>query len=364
MIQRQRTDPSAPISKGALRLVAVVLAVALVLVVVWVTATRLVGPGGDALAPECQADRAAPSPTVAPTAVTYDAVFTGDPTGATDVTSELQAFLEGHDGQHVALAQDGVYQVTSVRFTATSLTVDFRGSRLEASVPDVHGILRVQDLSAIVLNDPYVVGTGYAWEATLGDPADNQDALQQQHGIQVDGGSQITIDRPITRDTRGDGIYIGYQAGVNEPAVGVVINDPDVERASRNGISPVAGQVTVVGGRIARAGLFGIDFEPNNDVGANSIDGVIRGVDIRQVTDLPATASHASAPYAIAAAGYSTATKRGLRIEQVTGEDLRMTVRDTEVVVICSNVSDTATTADFPGVGSLVFSGNVGITKQ
>ena len=45
----------------------------------------------------------------------------------TDVSEELSAFLEAHDGQRVALAVDGVYKVTRVPFTARDLTVDFRG---------------------------------------------------------------------------------------------------------------------------------------------------------------------------------------------------------------------------------------------
>ena len=64
--------------------------------------------------------------------VPYDAVFTGDATGATDVTAALKAFLESHDGQRVALAVEGEYSVTQLSFTANNLTVDFRGSRSRA----------------------------------------------------------------------------------------------------------------------------------------------------------------------------------------------------------------------------------------
>ena len=307
---------------------------------------------------------AKPTVSSAPPSATYAAVFTGDATGVTDVTAPLKAFLEGHDGERVALARDGIYRVTSVGFTARDLTVDFRGARLVAAVPGVSGILRLATVTNVVLNDPEVEGTGYRWAATLGDPADNQDALQNEHGIHVDGGSNIIINRPMTRNTRGDGIYVGYQAGKNLPATGVLINDPDIAQASRNGIAPVAGQVTIIGGRIDRTGLFGIDFEPNDDVGANSIDGLVSGVDIRRVTDLAATASHASGPYAIAAGGYSDASKLSMRVANVTGDRLRMTVRNTTSVVVCDNVSDSETTADLPGSTSVVFVGNVRITRE
>jgi hypothetical protein len=310
-------------------------------------------PSTDARAPGAPASEAA-----------YDAVFTGDATGKTSVTSALREFLSSHDGQHVALAVDGIYKVSSVAFTAHGLTVDFRGARILAASSQGQPLLRLVDSTDVVLNDPYVVGTGYAWEATAGDPADNMDALQSEHGIHIDGGSHITLNRPVTRRTRGDGIYIGYQSGSYLPATGVVINDPDIRRASRNGIAPVAGQVTIRGGRIARTGLFGIDFEPNDDVGAGSIDGVVDGVDIRQVTDLPGTASHASGPYVVAAGGYSDAPKARIDVRNVTGDRLRMTIRNTMAVVVCGNVSDEPTTVDITGATDVTFYGNVRMTRQ
>ncbi|MEW6224328.1 MAG: hypothetical protein AB1627_06835, partial [Chloroflexota bacterium] len=55
----------------------------------------------------------APAPTATPpSGTTYAAVFSGDATGATDVTSALRSFLQSHNGQRVALATNGVYKVT------------------------------------------------------------------------------------------------------------------------------------------------------------------------------------------------------------------------------------------------------------
>ena len=263
-----------------------------------------------------------------PSPITYDAVFTGDATGATDVATSLIGFLESHDGQRVALAPNGVYLVSSVVFTARDLTVDFRGARLVAAPPGGRAILRLTDASNVVLDGPSIVGTGYKWEATAGDPAENQGCAPERARIDVHGASAPLINRPVTRDTRGDGIYVGYDAGKTAPATGVVVVDPDIQRASRNGIAPVAGGVAVVGGSIARTGLFGIDFEPNDDVGAQSIEGVVTKVDIRNAADLPSASSHASAPYAIAAGGYSSANKRSIWVEDVTGDALRMTFRE------------------------------------
>lgn len=302
-------------------------------------------PSGSQLPPD-------PSPSAGPG---YAAVFDGDATGATDVTVELGAFLESHDGQRVALAVNGVYQVTHLSFSATDLTVDFRGSQLKGTLRGAHGILVVRSGSGIVLNDPYVVGTGYEWIG--GD--ENPD--QWEHGIEIDSGSDITINNPKTRDVRGDGIYVGFVAGQNRPATGVVINNPDLQRSSRNGIAPVAGEVSILGGSIQDSGLHGVDFEPNNDEGAESIIGLVRGVDIRRAEGLDVFGLHG---YAVAAAGYSTRTKPSLVIENLTGDQLDIAIYNTASVVVRGNVSDTATTAGFWDSGAVIFEDNVRITKR
>ena len=118
---------------------------------------------------------------------------------------------------------------------------------------------------------------------------------------------------------------IGYSSGNNQPAKGVVINDPDIERASRNGIAPVAGEVTIQGGHIDRVGLHGVDFEPNDAVGATSIEGTVNGVDVRRHGDIPGIESSS---YAVAAGGYSDATQAAILVEGLTGDNLRMTIRN------------------------------------
>jgi hypothetical protein len=276
-------------------------------------------------------------------------VFTGDATGSSDVTSSLRAFLQANNGNQVALAPNGIYRVTQLSFTASGLTVDFRGARIQGSLAGAHGILRLTNATNVTLNDPAVTGTGYGWV----------DALQNEHGIQIDGGSDIAINRPVIRNTRGDGIYIGYNPGYTSPARRVVINNADIERASRNGIAPVAGQVTISGGHIAWVGLHGIDFEVNDALGAASAVGVVDAVDIRHYGDLPVETSS----YAVAAGGYSNATKPSMVITNLTGDVLRMTIRNTASVTVTGNVSTTITTADFPGSGSVTFSSNTRITR-
>ena len=280
------------------------------------------------------------------------AVFAGDATGATDVTAALRTFLQSHNGQRVALATNGIYKVTQLSFTASGLTVDFRGARIEGSLVGAYGILRVQTSTNIVLNDPHVVGTGYIYTAST----------QWEHGIHVDGGSNITINNPVIRNTRGDGILIGYDPGRNLPPTGVVINNPNIERAARNGIAPVGGEVTIRGGHIAYVGLHGIDFEPNDAIEAASIRGVVDGVDIRRYGDLPAVGYPG---YAISAGwGYLSTTKPSLLIQNNTGAVLSIVVMNTGTVRVLNNTSDAAAIAEIITSTNVTFSGNVRITRQ
>ena len=186
--------------------------------------------------------------------------------------------------------------------------------------------------------------------------------LQQEHGIHIDGGSDITLIRPFTRQTRGDGIYVGFQEGKNEPPVRVVIKDPDIQYASRHGIAPVAGQVTIEGGHLDHVGYHSINFEPSTAVEATSIRGVVEGIDVRHHGELASN----SAGYAVAAGGagryLDPPIKPSIRIENITGDDLHMTVRATARVIVCNNVSDTPATIDFPATGPVTFIGNVRIT--
>jgi hypothetical protein len=280
----------------------------------------------------------------------YDAVFRGDATGRTDVTSSLRTFLERHRGDRVALAKNGRYRVTSLGVRARDLTVDFRGSRLIGSRAGVHGVLRLATARNVVLNDAYVVGAGYRFDWDL----------QNEHGIHIDGGSDIRLNHPIVRRVHGDGIYIGYQRGKNSPPTKVRIYRPNIRYASRNGIAPVAGQVTIRGGSIRHVGIIGIDFEVNDDTGARSIDAVVDDVDIRDHGEFPGY----STDYAIAAAGYSRATKRSIEIRNVTGNKLTMTIQDTARVVIRHNVSDRRVRISTPRSSSVTFSGNTRISRS
>ncbi len=126
----------------------------------------------------------------------------------------------------------------------------------------------------------------------------------------------------------------------------------------------MAGQVAIIGGSIRRTGLFGIDFEPNDEVGARSIEGLVDGVDIRRVTDLEGAASNASGAYAVAGGGYPDATKMRIEIWNTTGDRLNMTLRDTATVIVCGNVSDKRARVEVIGAADVIFGDNVRVTMS
>ena len=142
---------------------------------------------------------------------------------------------------------------------------------------------------------------------------------------------------------------------------GVVINNPDIERSSRNGIAPVAGEVSIYGGHIYDSGLHAVDFEPNNDEGALSIIGVVDGVDIRTFQGLDVAGL----------VGYAVGARRVLHKDQAIhdhpefdGRRAENAIYWTATVIVRNNVSDVQVFADFPEFRQVTFTDNVRITRR
>ncbi len=104
-----------------------------------------------------------------------------------------------------------------------------------------------------------------------------------------------------------------------------------------------------------------MDFEPNDAVGATSIEGTVNGVDVRRHGDIPGIESSS---YAVAAGGYSDATKAAILVEGLTGDNLRMTIRNAADVVVRDSTSDIMTSADFPGSANVTFVDNINIERR
>lgn len=282
----------------------------------------------------------------------YDAVFTGDPTGATDVTAELAAFITS--GRHLALAPGAEYRVSRLDFVGLRDTVlDFRGAILRATpTTDDVGTLRLRGAVNVVLNDPWIVGTGYSWTMPT----------EGQHGFDILGGSNIVLNRPIAQDTKGDGIYVGYGWGQDTPATGVVVNDPIMERNARNGIAVVAGETTIAGGSIRYSGLHSIDLEPNTALGASTTRVIVRGTDLRDYDDI---AEVPGLGYAVGGGWGHTATRKPLlHVIDCTGDKLEIAVSALNEIVVTGNRSDVPAVFEHWNSGPVTFSGNVNITRK
>ena len=232
---------------------------------------------------------------------TYGGVFSGDATGASDISSALTAFLEASAGKTVALAVNGIYTGHAIYMrNIANIQVDWRGSEIRNNVTGF-GILRVVNCTDCVLNDPKMTGTGYVYT----------DPTQWDHGIDVAGGNRVTVNHPIMRDHRGDGVCFGLETGpyTPGPVQNGLITNPDIERCGRNNISLIAGHLDVQGGHCWDGGLCNIDYEPNNASEAASMSGSVVGVDLRRHAGLAATAYAWSGgdAFAFAAAGIGRA---------------------------------------------------------
>lgn len=296
---------------------------------------------------------ATPSPTPLPTATPSVAppctTFTGDPSGATDVSVELTAFLEQHTGT-VCLASGATYRVTQVLAAGlTDIVLDGRGATIQGGDGLVTGIVRLRAARHVLIRNLTVQGTSSTFTT----------ATQWGCGFYIDGGLDITLDHVRVRMTQGDGIYVGYNSGSTTPAQAVRIIAPDLSRLGRNGVAPVAGDVSVEGGTISHVGLFGVNFECNTGLGCASIVGSVSGTSFSAVGEQWTGAIH----YAVAAGGLTTAQKQSITVTRITADGAYMTIRYTDSVSVTNNLSATSATAGFPGCGAVTFSGNTRITR-
>ena len=115
------------------------------------------------------------------------------------------------------------------------------------------------------------------------------------------------------------GSYTSFQLGIDLLPVGITITLSTSSALSRNGIAPVAGQVTIRGGHISQTGLHGIDFEVNNDAAANSVIGVVDGLTfVEWVTCRPLTVRLRRRGRWVL-----NATKPSMLVQNLTGDVLR-----------------------------------------
>jgi Right handed beta helix region len=198
-----------------------------------------------------------------------------DATGRADATGDLQALLDGTpDGEVVHLERGGDYRVdgTLVLEDRHDLTIDGNGARIFATTTgDIHrSQIRIIGGSGFDVRDLEIEGANP--RAGLEEGA-YQQQLEGQHGIRLDGVTDVELDRVNIHDTYGDLVYISRHEEDRRWTEQVWIHDSTFADSGRQGIAVVAGRdVVIERNTITRMARAGVDLEPNSPAwGADNI---------------------------------------------------------------------------------------------
>jgi hypothetical protein len=199
-----------------------------------------------------------------------------DATGATDVTANLQALIDRTpDGGAVQLESDGDYRVegTVVVKERHNLRIDGNGARIFAMTATAdrnRSQLQIVGGSDLVVSDLEIQGANP--HAGLGDRAYVAE-LEAQHGISLDGVTDVEVDRVHIHDTYGDSVYVSRHVDDRRWSERVWIHDSTFERTGRQGIAVVAARdVVIERNRFADMRRATIDLEPGTPAwGADNI---------------------------------------------------------------------------------------------
>lgn len=299
---------------------------------------------------------------------TYDAIFTGDPTGVTDVSGALMAFIAANNGKRIALGVNAIYKCTRVIVNAhTNTIIDFRGAQLRNSVTG-NWLFGLLSCNGVTINDFNGVGTGYISTGPF-------DPYQWEHALVVADGANNVINSPVTRDTRGDGICCDIEIGGYGPvppvaATNTQINSPNLQNSGRNNVSIISGSATITGGLLWHAGLCNFDIEPNNASQAPSCSGTIDGTDLRGtgewgngVKGTVLANVFSGGPVVISAGGDESVRKTAVIARHLTGDRLDMYIHASATAEVTNSTSDVQAIARFQNIGATTFSGNTRITQ-
>lgn len=212
---------------------------------------------------------------LASTAHATPAPSTIDPTCSSDVTAELDAFVESvGDGGTADLPVGACYRVDgTLEWSLNSLTLNGNGTtiRAETAGSGTRAHIRLVNGGGWTIRDLHIEGANPYGAVHTYD-------MQWQHGIDMRGVQGALIERVDVVDPYGDSYYVGKSD--QAPSRDVRIIDSSGQRTGRvAGVAVVSGErITVSGGYYALAGLNVFDIEPNN---GNLIDGVlIEGVEV------------------------------------------------------------------------------------
>ena len=280
-----------------------------------------------------------------------------DATGATDVADQLQAVIDAApDGALIRLGTNATYRIETaiVLQQRTGIEIDGLGATLDlvASDRSRRRNLWLVDAMAIRIHDLTLVGSNP-------NPGALDENRQFEHGIWVDGGGSITVERVTINNPWGDCVYLGDRDGRLAWVDGLVLRDSSCHGAGRNGVSIVAGRdVRIEGDTFGEIGLHVVDIEPNRAEQAQGADRVA------------VTGNRVDGPFAdyfFAANGWGPVDNLTVEDNVLSGVALRVTVAPLEgsgdvrrAVRIVGNRSDTVFRYD--GAAALQFRAVIGLT--
>ena len=188
-----------------------------------------------------------------------------DASGATDVTAELQALFDRTpDGGIVQLERDGDYRVegTIVLRDRRDLVIDGDGARLFATTTGEPGRSQIRILGGSGLEIRSLEIQGANPHAGLDERA-YVAKLEWQHGISLEGPTDVEIDRVNIHDTYGDHIFIGWRVDDRRLTERVWIHDSTFARSGRQGIAVIDGRdIVIERNRFTDMRRATVDLEP------------------------------------------------------------------------------------------------------
>jgi Right handed beta helix region len=207
---------------------------------------------------------ALPPAAAAPAAAAQNA-GTIDASGATDVTADLQALFDRTpDGGVVQLERDGDYRVegTIVLRDRHDLVIDGDGARIFATTRGEPGRSQIRILGGSGLEIRSLEIQGANPHAGLDERA-YVAKLEWQHGISLEGPTDVEIGRVNIHDTYGDHIFIGWRVDDRRLTERVWIHDSTFARSGRQGIAVIDGRdIVIERNRFTHMSRATVDLEP------------------------------------------------------------------------------------------------------
>ena len=310
------------------------------------------------------------APTPAPTTLapaTSVVEFTGDATGATDVSAAITSFLNNNKGKTVGFKAGGTYHVDSrIQISGWTGTILGRDATFRRYATDAgrDSILRLIGGSSVRIDNLNIRGP-----ATLSNVTNwTSWSREDEHALFIDSGTNITVVGGSFTNTWGDGIYIRERENSSYGVPnGIVLDGVVLDVNVRNGVSVTNGRnITLKNCKSSNSGLTGFDAEPNRTT--DVIDNIsIRGCEFRTFNagHTPSASGNGYAIYASAGATYSSdVVIDGNWFDRGAIYAIAPSGTRNQRITITNNSAGSAGVASIGRTDGLIFSGNSNITKN